>query len=147
MDNPLIALYIMAGIFIPVALALFALVIYSNNKHRKRLEEISLYQINVSATIDQSIPEILDLIIQESFTDYQVKYLAPMNEGFITEEREAAIRKDLVQMVSLRISNAALDKLSLFYNIKNIADIIADKIYICVMNYVTEHNSVFMKDE
>jgi len=146
-DNPLIALYIMAGIFIPVALALFALVIYSNNKHRKRLEEISLYQINVSATIDQSIPEILDLIIQESFTDYQVKYLAPMNEGFITEEREAAIRKDLVQMVSLRISNAALDKLSLFYNIKNIADIIADKIYICVMNYVTEHNSVFMKDE
>ena len=147
MDNPLIALYIMAGIFIPVALALFALVIYSNNKHRKKLEEISLYQINVSATIDQSIPEILDLIIQESFTDYQVKYLAPMNDGFITEEREAAIRKDLVQMVSLRISNAALDKLSLFYNIKNIADIIADKIYICVMNYVTEHNSVFMKDE
>lgn len=147
MDNPLIALYIMAGIFIPVALALFALVIYSNNKHRKKLEEISLYQINVSATIDQSIPEILDLIIQESFTDYQVKYLAPMNEGFITEEREAAIRKDLVQIVSLRISNAALDKLSLFYNIKNIADIIADKIYICVMNYVTEHNSVFMKDE
>ena len=36
MDNPLIALYIMAGIFIPVALALFALVIYSNNKHRKK---------------------------------------------------------------------------------------------------------------
>lgn len=147
MDNPLVVIYIMAGIFIPVALALFGLVIYSNNKHRKKLEEISLYQINVSATIDQSIPEILDLIIQESFTDYQVKYLAPMNEGFINEEREAAIRKDLVQMVSLRISNAALDKLSLFYNIKNIADIIADKIYICVMNYVTEHNSVFMKDE
>ena len=73
MDNPLIALYIMAGIFIPVALALFALVIYSNNKHRKKLEEISLYQINVSATIDQSIPEILDLIIQERYTDYQVK--------------------------------------------------------------------------
>lgn len=147
MDNPLVVIYIMAGIFIPAALALFALVIYSNNKHRKKLEEITLYQINVSATIDQSIPEILDLIIQESFTDYQVKYLAPMNEGFINEEREAAIRKDLVQMVSLRISNAALDKLSLFYNIKNIADIIADKIYICVMNYVTEHNSVYMKDE
>ena len=147
MDNPLVVIYIMAGIFIPAALALFALVIYSNNKHRKKLEEITLYQINVSATIDQSIPEILDLIIQESFTDYQVKYLAPMNEGFINEEREAAIRKDLVQMVSLRISNAALDKLSLFYNIKNIADIIADKIYIFVMNYVTEHNSVYMKDE
>lgn len=147
MDNPLVVIYIMAGIFIPAALALFALVIYSNNKHRKKLEEITLYQINVSANIDQSIPEILDLIIQESFTDYQVKYLAPMNEGFINEEREAAIRKDLVQMVSLRISNAALDKLSLFYNIKNIADIIADKIYICVMNYVTEHNSVYMKDE
>lgn len=147
MDNPLVVIYIMAGIFISATLALFALVIYSNNKHRKKLEEITLYQINVSATIDQSIPEILDLIIQESFTDYQVKYLAPMNEGFINEEREAAIRKDLVQMVSLRISNAALDKLSLFYNIKNIADIIADKIYICVMNYVTEHNSVYMKDE
>lgn len=141
------AICILAGFFITAALILFGVVIYVNNKHRKRLEDITMYQINVSATIDQSIPEILDLVIQESFTDYQVKYLAPLNEGYINEAREIEIRNELSSMVSSRISGAVLDKISLFYNIKNIAAIIADKIYICVMDYVVSHNSKFHTNE
>ena len=147
MDNQLWIIYLTASIFLVIAFVLFGVVVYVNNKHRKRLEEITLYQIHTAATIDSSIPEILDLVIHESFTDYQVKFLAPLDEGYIKEEREAQIRKDLVQLVTVRISSAALDKISLFYNIANIADILADKIYIVVMNYVTEHNSQFIKDE
>lgn len=142
-DNSLLICIIMAGIFLVTALILFGVVVYTNNKHRKRLEELTLYQIHTASNIDQSIPEILDLIINESFADYKIKYLIPLEEGYINNEREAQIRKDLVALVTKRISSAALDKISLFYNIVNIADIIADKIYILVMNYVTEHNSQF----
>ena len=42
------------------------------------------------------------------------------------------------------MSEATLDKLSLFYYINSIADILADKIYICVMNYVVDHNKNFL---
>ena len=137
---------IMAGVFLAAILILFGVVIYINNKHRKRLEEITIYQIHTTSKIDQSIPEILDLIIRESFADYQVKYLLPLDEKYISSEREGQIRKDLANLVTTRISNATMDKISLFYNIANIADIIADKIYILVMNYVTEHNTQFLDE-
>ncbi len=144
MDNIMIII-IIAAIFITIALILFGVVIYTNNKHRKRLEDLTLYQMHITSNIDQSIPEILDLIIKESFTDYKIKYLLPLEEGYINEEREAQIRKELVALVTKRISSAVLDKISLFYNIANIADIIADKIYILIMNYVTEHNTTMGK--
>jgi len=108
------------------------------------MEEIMMYQINVTANIDRSIPEILNIIIQESFDDYQVKFLAPLNEGYLNEERESQIRKDLVSIVTSRLSNAAMDKLSLIYNPMNIANILADKIYIIVMKYVSDHNAQFI---
>lgn len=146
MANGGLVVIIMAGVFLAATLALFGFVIYTNNKHRKRLEEITVYQIHTSSKIDQSIPEILDLIIRESFADYQVKYLLPLDEKFINSEREAQIRKDLANLVTTRISSAAMDKISLFYNIANIADIIADKIYILVMNYVTDHNTQFLDE-
>ena len=140
-----ITMMIIISTFMLLVLVLFGVVIYYNHKHRKRLEEIMIYQINTNAIIDRSIPAILDLIIDESFTDYQVKYLAPLEEGFINSEREIEIRKELVHIVTNRISSAALDKISLFYNIGNIADILSDKIYIVVMKYVADHNAVLIK--
>ena len=137
------AIIIMAGIIAVAMIVLTAIVIYTNNKHRKKAEELARYQMHITSNIDKSIPEILDLIINESFADYKVKFLIPLNEEYINTEREAEIRTELVQVVSSRISNAAIDKLSLFYNPKNIAEIIADKIYIAVMNYTVEHNAEF----
>lgn len=140
-DYNLIVLTVIVGVFIAIVTSLAVAVIVSNNKNRKRLEKLSYYQINTAAKIDQSIPELLELIINESFRDYQVMHLAHLNEGYINNEREAQIRKELVNLVTNRISNASLDKLSLFYNLENIANILADKIYIVVMNYVVQHNS------
>ena len=63
-----------------------------------------------------------------------------MNLGYIDSDKEDDIRRGLAEMVTSRISNNALEKLSQFYNIANIADIIADKIYITGMSYVVDHN-------
>lgn len=131
------------NLFLIAAVALSIIAVVLSNIHKNKLEELSLYQIHVQATIDESIPEVLDLVIRESFSDYQLKSLYPLNEGYINSDREAEIRSELIALVSSRISNAALDKISLFYNITNIADVIADKIYIAVMNYVIEHNRPF----
>lgn len=132
---------ILVIVFIAICTGLIIFGIVSISRHRKRLEDLTLYQINTSAKIDESIPEILSLIINECFEDYQVKTLLPLDEGHINSTREAIIRKELVEMVSNRISSAAFDKLSLYYNINNIANIMADKIYITVMNYVINHNA------
>ena len=68
--------------------------------------------------------------------------LIPKNELYITDEREKEIRNDLVQKVVQRLSPMALDKISLFYNVHQIDSIIADKVYITVMNYVVSHNAI-----
>ena len=125
--------------FLLIMTLITIVMIVMNHKHKKKFEEITMYQINTSAMIDGSIPKLLDLIIDESFTDYRIKSLVDQ-EGVINSEREGEIRNELVRIVSGRISNAALEKLSLFYNMKNIADILADKIYIRIMDYVVDHN-------
>ena len=138
--NSITALLIIMAV---VLIVLATIVVITNIKYKKKLLEISMYQINTSAQIDGSIPEILSLVIDECFNDYKIKELLPVQDEYINSEKEAEIRKGLTNMVTHRISNAALDKLSLFYNIADIAEILADKIYITVMNYVLNHNNQF----
>lgn len=146
-DSSTMCMIYIICIFAVIVLCMLGIVVYSTCQHRKKMAELMMYQINVTANIDKSIPEILNLIIQESFDDYQVKFLAPMNEGYLKPEREIEIRKDLVDIVTKRISSATMDKLSLIYNPRNIADILADKIYITVMKYVADHNSAFVEQD
>lgn len=138
--NSITALLVIMAV---VLIVLATIVVITNIRYKKKLLEISMYQINTSAQIDGSIPEILSLVIDECFNDYKIKELLPVQDEYINSEKEAEIRKGLTNMVTHRISNAALDKLSLFYNITDIAEILADKIYITVMNYVLNHNNQF----
>lgn len=130
--------------FIMVCIAiLIGIVIYmaiSNVKHRKRLEEISKYSVHITADIGLNVIETLNIIIQDAFDDYKVKTLILYEGQWINSDKEDEIRKGLSSLVSSRISDAAIDKLSLIYRPENIASIIGDKIYITVMNYVINHN-------
>lgn len=134
----IIIFFILAIICVAVAFVLLT------HRHKKKMEDILVYQINANATIDISIVEVLELLISECFKEYRIISLEHLNEGYINSEREAAIRQDLVDTVTMHLSSAMLDKLSLFYNIQNIGEILANKIYIVVMNYVADHNKQFM---
>ena len=135
---------------ISIALALFlvstVVILYlfyrNNHKHQEKLLELGRYSTNVQAVIDKNIPELLNDIIEDSFRDYEIMVLIPKNELYITDEREKEIRNDLVHKVVQRLSPMALDKISLFYNVHQIDSIIADKVYITVMNYVVSHNAI-----
>lgn len=132
-------------------IVIFALIVCSimctfSILHRRKIEKMTMYQLHTGSVIDMSIPELLSIVINESFDDYKIKELLPLNEDYINSEREAEIRRGLTSLVTSRISEAVLDKLSLFYNIENIAEILADKIYITVMNYVLEHNTNLVQE-
>lgn len=135
-------------VFIFIALV-FAIVVLAVviNRHYKKVIELSKYQIDTSATIDDTIKNLLADIITECFEDYKLIVLYPLQEGAIDDKREEAIRKDLVEKVGERISDATLNKLSLRYNRINIGSVIADKIYITVMNYVLDHNTSIYKEK
>ena len=119
----------------------------TNRNHQKELLELGRYSTNVQAMIDDNIPKILEAIINDAFRDYQIMNLIPRGELYITDEREKEIRSDLIDKVVTRLSPMALDKISLFYNVHQIDAIIADKVYITVMNYVVDHNSVISEKE
>ena len=121
-----------------IAVAITAIIV--NDKQKRRLEELTRYEIHANTNINSTIPELLTLFINECFEDYKIMNLIPKDEPYINTEREAEIRNEFTIIVSSRLSKALLDKLSLFYKIDNIAKVLADKIYITVMNYVAEHN-------
>lgn len=136
------------GIFLAIAvIGVCIYSIYVTNKHNKSVERLTEYNINVASNIDQSIPTLLEIIINDCFDDYKIKELLPLEDKYINSDGEKQIRDGLVVMVTSRISNATLDKLSLFYNLANIGSIIGDKIYIIVMNYVVEHNKNIMNKD
>ena len=142
MCNIFAILIVLLAIITVGILVLGTIIIVSTVRHRRELEKLTRYQINITADIDRRIPDILSLMIQECFDDYKIKILVPLDEGFINSEREDAIRRDLTSIVAARMSPSMLDKLSLYYNIVNIDKVLADKIYITTMDYVVNHNKL-----
>lgn len=142
MCNIFTILIVLLAIITVGILVLGTIIIVSTVRHRRELEKLTRYQINITADIDRRIPDILSLMIQECFDDYKIKILVPLDEGFINSEREDAIRRDLTSIVAARMSPSMLDKLSLYYNIVNIDKVLADKIYITTMDYVVNHNKL-----
>ena len=140
-DNYYFAILCIAFAVLAIAIVIMLVLFYRHVKqHQRQLLELARYSTNVQAIIDSSIPQILDTIITDAFQDYQIMELFPRNEPYITDDREKEIRSGLIEKVANRLSPMSLDKISLFYNIHKIDEIIADKVYIIVMNYVIEHN-------
>lgn len=137
----IISILLGVGIVVLSIVALKAIVVY--NDHQKRLEELSRYNINVNAVIDETIPNILESFVQSEFNTYQAKYLVidAGEDGYITDEQQKHIIDDMVQICSDRLSPAMVDKLSLFWNHRAIASIIADQIYLTVVAFVSQRNA------
>ena len=124
-----------------VVLGLAMIVVY--HVHKKELERLTSYEINVSATIDEEIPNILEKFVNNIFTDYRLKFLdLQYMETYISDDHQQLIYKEFADICGNRMSPAMMDKLSLFWKREAIAEVLADKIYLTVVNYVAVHNSV-----
>lgn len=131
---------IMSCIIITVAVLIATLIwgIKLNNKHNMKLEELERYKLHLQTKVND-IPTMLEDLINESFIDYNAKYLASYT-AYITEEKEKEIRTELIDVILARMSDVVLEKLYTYYNSKEIGSILADKIYILVSEYTIQHN-------
>lgn len=116
--------------------------VYYYHKHKKILEDLTKYEIDVGATIDEEIPKILELFVQSVFVDYQAKNLVKQENEYIRSDEEQRIVKEVATLCGERISPAMVNKLSLFWNPEVIAAVIADKVYLTVVAYVAQNNAV-----
>ena len=128
---------ILICVIIIITLIFGIVLIYVYNSHKKILEGITEYEIDVNASINEEIPKILELYVQTIFDDYRAQDI-----DYITSEKEKEITKDVSRLCADRLSPAMAHKLSLFWNPETIGSVIADKIYLIVVGYVAQHNSV-----
>lgn len=128
-----------------IAVALFtSIIIYlwqKNNKEKNRLRE---YDININADMKDSISDLLESLVSECFNEYILLNVEYKDITYVNAELEAQIMKGVGEMVAKYISPVMLTKMSVYYNLRYISEIISDKVYIVTLNYVLEKNA--MKD-
>ena len=140
-------LYIMISSVLVLLLVFGILFLVFYNKHKKTTEELMKYEININATIDENIPKILDTYITEVFNEYRIKHFEFKEAPFyINKEEEKKMLEDIAQLCGDRISSNMIDKLSLFWDTKELGSIIAEKIETIVMTYVVTNNAVKYDD-
>lgn len=92
---------------------------------------------------DPNVPAYIDRIIDDAFNEYIVLNLGyKKDKVYLNSVAEEEMNTKMVDMVSARISDSMIEKLNAFYNEDMVPDIISSKIYMAVMSYVIENNSV-----
>lgn len=119
--------------------ALFLILYNRNNKEKNRIQEFST---TANLTIDHTIGEKLDKFISDNLTEYLLLNVHILeNNQYINEELETEIREGFTTYISDRISPIFMQQLSMYYNIDNIHQVIGNKIYIAITNYVAIMNT------
>ena len=118
----------------------FSMINYFNTKNK-----LTKYKIIIDANVSKDDIVILDNIIADSFREYIILNEAYKELDYINSEHEEKICKELSNIVSKRISEALFERLSLYYNKKELPYIIGNKIYLTVMQYTMEYNNANKK--
>ena len=143
LSNVGILLIINTVIFALIIILSIIIIVYNVNMIKKNDEDFKkskLYVESLSNNTIEDIQKMLESFIDECFQDYLAKNPEYATYDDISSDEELKIRNDVGNIVSLRLSEALLRKLSLYYNDKVIASIIADKIYIKVTAFVISTN-------
>ena len=112
----------------------FTKVINSKNLMQRDME---MYKIKFS---EQDILSHLDFIIEECLDFYIAMELTPKNLYYINNSLETEITNKLGEIIPSRISPTLYSQLSLIYDSNQIANVIGEKIYTKVLEYVIQFN-------
>lgn len=108
--------------------------------------ELTKNQTILNTIIDvEKIEKNLNDIVDTSFTDYLLINTIPEDVDYIRSEKELEMVTSISTAVIGRITEYMIAKLSLIYKIESIedlSDIITNKVYIKVMAYVVDINSI-----
>lgn len=132
------AVYIFVGIFIWRTNSIIL-----NNKQSNEIDNKKII-LGLSLQYEDDM-KILDAIINDEFTQYQIMNLAHQNNLYINPEMQEKIIVDVLGNVIKRLSDNFRVRLSLYYNSEYIDDIIFNKIKLVVINYTIEVNGNYKK--
>lgn len=89
--------------------------------------------------------KLLNQIIDDEFSQYQIMNLAHRDNLYINQELESQIITDLLRNVLGQISYDLRMRLELYYNNDRLDDIIFNRIKMIVINYTIEINGNYKK--
>jgi len=115
------------------------LIVSSRNESKKIRQDY--YMINVNYKITPEDFALLPSLIEECFLEYLALNEAFKDTHYIDSKSEAEIVKHVSYKILNTISPAMIDKLSLIYNKDGLGELINEKVYLRVMQYVIENNN------
>ena len=86
---------------------------------------------------------ILDKVIDDIFTSYQIMKLSHKENLYITDKLQAEIIKDIYTEVYTALSDDVFNNLSLIYKKEYIEDLLVKKVQMTVMNYTIAVNGSY----
>ena len=135
-----IAVYVCACIaIISTAIVLFKIAI-DIGRYLKAKAMMMKYQIEME-TDTSAFENELDAVILDCLNQYDILNIAYRSDiVYINDALEASIRTAVAEMVSERLTDHFIAKLSLIYNQSAITEIVGKRIYLAVMNYILDFN-------
>lgn len=133
-------LVILSKIFIVYGIYGISFLLFKSTKLINSYINIKKYQIDIMNTFTiEDANKILDTIIEDSLNNYMIMN-GLLLKDYINEEQENAINKDICNIVASTISGILATKLSMFYDINSLSDIISRKVFVLTTSLTIEKN-------
>ena len=117
------------------------IIIYNIRYKRKiNFEKDKLCAEVITKTTVSDIQEMMSMFVDECFNDFLFFHPDYVNTKYINEADEKKIMDEVTNILSARLSESFVRKISFYYNAQIISSIFADKIYIKVTDYVVSVN-------
>ena len=104
--------------------------------------KINEFSSNINSKIDEKTFELLDKIIEESFSEYIILNVENKDIEYVDNKLEKEITTNVSHLVAERLSKTLINKISLVYNVDNLPKLIAEKVYLHTLNYTINKNSL-----
>ena len=109
------------------------------DEYLKEKNDIRRFEVNVTTPNDGEALKSLDDLINNTIAEYYALNIGYRNKG-INSKMEEDMQKEITKLVGERISSTLLHKLTFYYDRNTIDQIIANKCYIKITDFVISEN-------
>ena len=142
--NNLVIILIALAICLAYASILVLIVWKLKLAEDKMINDYKIHIANIPLHFEDDM-KLLNQIIDDEFSQYQIMNLAHRDNLYINQELESQIITDLLRNVLGQISDDLRLRLELYYNSDRLDDIIFNRIKMIVINYTIEINGNYKK--
>lgn len=101
---------------------------------------IKRYEVNVTTPNDGEALKSLDDLINNTIAEYYALNIGYRSTKGINSKMEEEMQKNIAELVGTRISDTLIDKLTFYYDRDSLDQIIANKCFIKVTDFIIAQN-------